>query len=55
MRVSDVHDIPAELRNEVEHFFQVYKDLEEAKVETYGYGNRAEAERVIAEAYERAG
>ena len=46
MRVSDVHDIPAELRNEVEHFFQVYKDLEEAKVETRGYGNRAEAELV---------
>jgi inorganic pyrophosphatase len=22
MRVSDVHDIPAELRNEIEHFFQ---------------------------------
>ena len=44
MRVSDVHDIPAELRNEIEHFFQVYKDLEEAKVETRGYGNRAEAE-----------
>ena len=45
MRVSDVHDIPAELRNEIEHFFQVYKDLEEAKVETRGYGNRADAER----------
>src|SRR4026207_1076672 len=55
MRVSDVHDIPAELRNEVEHFFQVYKDLEEKKVETYGYGNRTEAERLIAEARDRAG
>ena len=48
MRVSDVHDIPAELRNEIEHFFQVYKDLEEAKVETRGYGNRAEAMAIIA-------
>jgi inorganic pyrophosphatase len=55
MRISDVHDIPAELRNEVEHFFQVYKDLEEAKVETHGYGNRADAERVLAEARARAG
>ena len=54
MRVSDVHDIPAELRNEVEHFFQVYKDLEQAKVETYGYGNRTQAERVVAEARARA-
>src|SRR6186997_3419551 len=54
MRVSDVHDIPAELRNEIEHFFQVYKDLEEAKVETRGYGNRADAEQVVAEARARA-
>jgi inorganic pyrophosphatase len=54
MRISDVHDIPAELRNEIEHFFQVYKDLEEAKVETHGYGNRADAERVVAEARARA-
>ena len=62
MRVSDVHDIPAELRNEIEHFFQVYKDLEEAKVETRGYGNRAEAMAIIAasrlpraDAYARSG
>ena len=33
---------------EIEHFFQVYKDLEEAKVETRGYGNRAEAMAIIA-------
>jgi inorganic pyrophosphatase len=49
-----VHDIPPELRNEIEHFFQVYKDLEEKKVETGGFGNRADAERIIAEARERA-
>ena len=49
MRIGDIHDIPAELRNEVEHFFQVYKDLEDAKVETRGYGNRTDAERVVAE------
>jgi inorganic pyrophosphatase len=55
MRVTDVHDVPPELRNEIEHFFQVYKDLEEKKVETHGYGNRSEAERIVAEARERAG
>ena len=55
MRMSDVHDIPAELRNEIEHFFQVYKDLEEAKVETRGYGNRADAEQVILQARRRSG
>jgi len=55
MRVSDVHDIPAELRNEIEHFFQVYKDLEKDKAtETRGFGNRAEAEEIIASARERA-
>ena len=54
MRVSDIHDIPAELRNEIEHFFQVYKDLEEKKTETRGFGNRADAEAIIAEARVRA-
>jgi inorganic pyrophosphatase len=52
--VHDVHDIPPELRNEIEHFFQVYKDLEAEKVETRGFGNRAEAETVVDEARERA-
>ena len=50
MRVSDIHDIPPEFRDEIEHFFQVYKDLEEGKTETRGFGNRAEAEQMIAEA-----
>jgi inorganic pyrophosphatase len=54
-RVSDIHDVPSELRNEIEHFFQVYKDLDHAgTVRTYGFGNRAEAEAVIAAARERA-
>ena len=53
MRVTDIHDIHAELRNEIEHFFQVYKDLEAKKTETRGFGNRVEAERVIVEARER--
>ena len=55
MHVHDVHDILAELRNEIEHFFQVYKDLEAAKTETRGFGNRADAERIIAAARARAG
>ena len=53
MRVSDIHDIPPEFRDEIEHFFQVYKDLEEGKTETRGFGNRAEAEQVILEARAR--
>ncbi len=54
-RIADIHDIPAEFRDEIEHFFQVYKQLEEKKTETRGFGNRAEAEQVIAEARERFG
>jgi inorganic pyrophosphatase len=41
--------------NEIEHFFQVYKDLEGHKVSTEGFEDRASAERVIAEAQVRAG
>jgi inorganic pyrophosphatase len=54
MRVHDVHDIPPEYRDEIEHFFQVYKDLEEKKTETRGFGNRAEAEEIIDASRERA-
>jgi inorganic pyrophosphatase len=46
--ISDVHDVPAQLRNEIEHFFQVYKDLESGTTETSGFGNRAEAQAIIA-------
>jgi inorganic pyrophosphatase len=54
MRASDIHDIPPELRNEIEHFFQVYKDLEKKKTETRGFGNRAEALEIIGAARARA-
>jgi inorganic pyrophosphatase len=50
MRATDIHDVPSELRNEIEHFFQVYKDLEHAEVTTRGYGNRVVAESVISAA-----
>ena len=40
----------------IRYFFQVYKDLEVGKGETvtHGFGNRAEAERVVEEARARA-
>ncbi len=44
-----------ELRDEIEHFFQRYKDLEPSKqTETRGWGNRDEAEKILAAARERA-
>ncbi|HEY7195797.1 MAG TPA: inorganic diphosphatase [Gaiellaceae bacterium] len=52
--VRDVHDIPAAFREEIEHFFQVYKDLEEKKTETGGFGNRSEALAILDQARERA-
>ena len=57
VRTTDVHDVPPELRNEIEHFFQVYKDLEVGKegTVTHGFGNRSDAERVLEEARSRAG
>jgi inorganic pyrophosphatase len=56
LRTTDVHDVPPELRNEIEHFFQVYKDLEAGRGETrtQGFGNRAAAERVVEQARARA-
>ena len=55
MRTTDVDEIPSELRNEIEHFFQVYKDLEVGKgrTETHGFGGRADAERVVEDARAR--
>ena len=51
--LADIHDVPPGLRDEIEHFFQVYKDLEHAEVKTRGFGNRAEAESVISLARDR--
>jgi inorganic pyrophosphatase len=54
-RVADIHDVQNELRDEIEHFFQRYKDLEPSKeTETRGWGNRHEAEKILAAARERA-
>jgi len=54
--LSDIHDVPSGLRDEIEHFFQVYKDLDHAgRVKTRGFGNRAEAEQAIADARTRHG
>jgi inorganic pyrophosphatase len=53
-QIHDIHDIAAPLRQEIEHFFQVYKDLEHKPTETMGFGNRIDAMRVLEEARERA-
>jgi inorganic pyrophosphatase len=53
LRVHDIHDLQPEYRDEIEHFFQVYKDLERKKTATRGFGNRAEAMKVIEAARRR--
>jgi inorganic pyrophosphatase len=48
MRVHDIHDLAPEYRDEIEHFFQVYKTLDRKDaVQTGGYGNKAEAVDVV--------
>lgn len=52
-RVHDIHDLQPEYRDEIEHFFQVYKQLEKKKTATRGFGNRSEALVVIQSARAR--
>ncbi|MFN3388152.1 MAG: inorganic diphosphatase [Allosphingosinicella sp.] len=53
--VATGEDLPAIVRQQVEHFFTHYKDLEPEKWVRIGtWGDRAEACRVIAEAIEAA-
>jgi inorganic pyrophosphatase len=54
-QMHDVDDIPGPFRDEIEHFFQVYKQLEEKKTETRGFGNRAEALELVEAARARTG
>jgi inorganic pyrophosphatase len=52
--VGDLAGLPLTLLNEIEHFFQVYKDLEGHKVSTEGFEDRLAADAVIAAARDRA-
>jgi inorganic pyrophosphatase len=53
--IKELDDILPTLRNEIEHFFTVYKELEGKPVGTEGFGGREEALAVIEEARHRAG
>jgi inorganic pyrophosphatase len=48
--VHDLGDLNPNLLNEIDHFFRVYKDLEDHRVSTAGFGDRAEALGVLARA-----
>ena len=51
--VKELDDLQATVRSEIEHFFTIYKDLDEEKVGTEGFAGREEAMEVIAEARKR--
>ncbi len=46
-KINDISDINPHLIKEIEHFFQVYKDLENKKVDVEGWGNVEEALDII--------
>jgi inorganic pyrophosphatase len=51
--VENLEDLLPTLRNEIEHFFAVYKDLEGKEVRTQGFGDREAALAIVERAFER--
>jgi inorganic pyrophosphatase len=51
--LTERDDLPSNLADEIEHFFNVYNELGGADFRTDGWGSRAEAEELIAQARER--
>ena len=55
IRINTYSDLPTITLQQIQHFFEHYKDLEPGKwVKVTGWGDAAEAKRLIAEAIERA-
>ncbi|MCL4163617.1 UNVERIFIED_CONTAM: hypothetical protein GTU68_048759 [Idotea baltica] len=50
---EDIADLNPHRLKEIEHFFQVYKDLEKKKVDTGGWGNAAAAIKIYHECVKR--
>ena len=51
--IESLDDVPPHLLKEIEHFFRVYKDLEEKKVGIEGWDGRDAAIRIIEESRQR--
>jgi inorganic pyrophosphatase len=49
-RYERLEDLPDSIRNEVTHFFAIYKQLEDKPVDLHGWHERDEALRVIEQA-----
>ncbi|MEV0846563.1 inorganic diphosphatase [Streptomyces sp. NPDC049954] len=53
--LQDIGDVSSFLRDEIKHFFEVYKDLEPGKsVQGADWASRAEAEAEVEKSYQRA-
>ncbi len=52
-RLNDLSDLNPHIVMEIEHFFQVYKDLEEKKVDVGGWGNADEAKEIFIKCLDR--
>ncbi|RCT56109.1 inorganic diphosphatase [Winogradskyella sp. KYW1333] len=50
---SDINDLNPHRLKEIEHFFQVYKDLEKKKVDVGGWGDAEEAIKIYLQCVER--
>jgi inorganic pyrophosphatase len=48
-----IDEVPSHLLREIEHFFSVYKTLEDKTVETFGWRNSETGRRVLDEALQR--
>jgi inorganic pyrophosphatase len=51
--LESLDDLPGQLQNEIEHFFSVYKDLEQKKVAVDGWYSKDDAIKSIRDAQER--
>jgi inorganic pyrophosphatase len=48
LHIQDIDDVPQATRDEIQHFFEHYKDLEPGKwVKLEAWGNAAEAEAIV--------
>lgn len=50
---EDISDLNPHRLDEITHFFQVYKDLEEKKVDVGGWGNAEEARQIVKKCIQR--
>ena len=41
--VQELEDVPDHILNEIQHFFSIYKDLEQKSVKVHGFGTREDA------------